>query len=76
MLHSTTKFMGGHGTTIGGVIVDGGNFDWTSGRFDNFTEADPSYHGLVYADLGAPAFILKARVQIAARHRRVPGAVQ
>ncbi len=56
--------MGGHGTTIGGIIVDGGNFDWTSGRFDNFTEADPSYHGLVYADLGAPAFILKARVQI------------
>ncbi len=61
--HSTTKFIGGHGTTIGGVIVDGGNFDWTSGRFPNFTEPDPSYHGLVYADLGAPAFILKARVQ-------------
>jgi len=62
--HSTTKFIGGHGTSIGGVIVDGGNFDWTSGRFANFTEPDPSYHGLVYADLGAPAFILKARVQI------------
>ncbi|MCB9430973.1 MAG: aminotransferase class I/II-fold pyridoxal phosphate-dependent enzyme [Ardenticatenaceae bacterium] len=62
--HSTTKFLGGHGTTIGGIIVDGGNFDWTSGRFPNFTEPDPSYHGLVYADLGAPAFILKARVQI------------
>ncbi len=62
--HSTTKFIGGHGTSIGGVIVDGGNFDWTSGRFPNFTEPDPSYHGLVYADLGAPAFILKARVQI------------
>ncbi|MFN2107358.1 MAG: O-acetylhomoserine aminocarboxypropyltransferase/cysteine synthase family protein [Candidatus Promineifilaceae bacterium] len=62
--HSTTKFIGGHGTTIGGVIVDGGNFDWTSGRFDNFTEPDPSYHGLVYAGLGPPAFILKARVQI------------
>lgn len=61
--HSTTKFLGGHGTTIGGVIVDGGNFDWTSGRFANFTEPDPSYHGLVYADLGPPAFILKARVQ-------------
>ncbi len=61
--HSTTKFIGGHGTTIGGVIVDGGNFDWTSGRFANFTTPDPSYHGLVYADLGAPAFILKARVQ-------------
>ena len=64
IVHSTTKFIGGHGTTIGGLIVDGGNFDWTSGRFDNFTEADPSYHGLVYADLGPPAFILKARVQI------------
>ena len=64
IVHSTTKFMGGHGTTIGGIIVDGGNFDWTSGRFDNFTEPDPSYHGLVYADLGPPAFILKARVQI------------
>ena len=61
--HSTTKFIGGHGTTIGGIIVDGGNFDWTSGRFPNFTEPDPSYHGLVYADLGPPAFILKARVQ-------------
>lgn len=61
--HSTTKFIGGHGTTIGGIIVDGGNFDWTSGRFPNFTEPDPSYHGLVYAELGAPAFILKARVQ-------------
>lgn len=65
--HSTTKFLGGHGTTIGGVIVDGGNFDWTSGRFDNFTTPDPSYHGLVYADLldaGLPPFAIKARVQI------------
>ena len=62
--HSTTKFIGGHGTTIGGVIVDGGNFDWASGRFNNFTEPDPSYHGLIYADLGPHAFILKARVQI------------
>jgi O-acetylhomoserine (thiol)-lyase len=63
--HSTTKFIGGHGTSIGGAIVDGGNFDWAgSGRFPNFTTPDPSYHGVVYADLGAPAFILKARVQI------------
>lgn len=62
--HSTTKFIGGHGTTIGGVIVDGGNFDWSSGRFPNFTNPDPSYHGLVYAELGPPAFILKARVQV------------
>jgi O-acetylhomoserine (thiol)-lyase len=62
--HSTTKFLGGHGTSIGGAIVDGGNFDWRGGRFANFTSPDPSYHGLVYADLGAPAFILKARVQM------------
>ena len=64
VLHSTTKFIGGHGTTIGGIIVDGGNFDWASGRFANFTTPDPSYHGLKFADLGPPAFILKARVQI------------
>jgi O-acetylhomoserine (thiol)-lyase len=65
VVHSTTKFIGGHGTAIGGVIVDGGNFDWRgSGRFPNFTEPDGSYHGLVYADLGAPAFIIKARVQM------------
>jgi len=65
VVHSTTKFIGGHGTSIGGIIVDGGNFDWAgSGRFPNFTQPDDSYHGLVYASLGAPAFILKARVQI------------
>ena len=65
--HSTTKFLGGHGQAIGGVIVDGGNFDWTSGRFENFTTPDPSYHGLKYADLvgvGLPPFAIKARVQI------------
>lgn len=62
---STTKFYGGHGTSIGGAIVDGGSFDWAgSGRFPNFTTPDPSYNGLKYADLGAPAFILKARVQV------------
>ncbi len=65
VVHSTTKFIGGHGTSIGGVIVDGGNFDWAgSGRFPGFTTPDPSYHGVVYADLGPAAFILKARVQI------------
>jgi O-acetylhomoserine (thiol)-lyase len=65
--HSTTKFLGGHGTTIGGIIVDGANFNWAGGRFDNFTTPDPSYHGLVYADLagaGLPPFAIKARVQI------------
>lgn len=67
VLHSTTKFIGGHGTTIGGIIVDGGNFDWTSGRFANFTTPDPSYHGLAYADvlgMGLPPFAIKARVQV------------
>lgn len=65
VVHSTTKFIGGHGTSIGGAIVDGGNFDWRlSGRFPNFTQPDPSYHGLVYADLGQIAFIVKARGQV------------
>jgi O-acetylhomoserine (thiol)-lyase len=67
VIHSTTKFLGGHGTTIGGMIIDGGNFDWASGRFDNFTTPDPSYHGLVYSSLvqvGLPPFMIKARVQI------------
>ena len=65
VVHSTTKFIGGHGTSIGGMIVDGGNFDWAgSGRFPNFTTPDDSYHGLIYASLGAPAFIVKTRVQI------------
>ena len=65
VVHSATKFIGGHGTSIGGVIVDGGNFQWAGNpRFPNFNTPDDSYHGLVYATLGAPAFILKARVQI------------
>ena len=65
VVHSATKYLGGHGSAIAGVIVDGGNFDWTaSGRFPGFTEPDPSYHGVVFADLGAPAYALKARVQL------------
>ncbi|MBJ8338500.1 bifunctional o-acetylhomoserine/o-acetylserine sulfhydrylase [Antrihabitans sp. YC3-6] len=64
VVHSATKYLGGHGTAIGGVIVDGGTFDWTQGRFPGFTTPDPSYHGVVFADLGAPAFALKARVQL------------
>ena len=66
VVHSLTKFCGGHGTSIGGAIVDGGTFDYAaSGRFPNFTEPDPSYHGLAYFPaLGHGAFILKARVQI------------
>ena len=68
VVHSATKYIGGHGTAIGGVIVDGGTFDWRVQRdgkdlFPGFTTPDPSYHGAVFADLGAPAFALKARVQ-------------
>ena len=68
VVHSATKFIGGHGTSIGGVIVDGGTFDYEgSGRFPGFTEPDPSYHGLVFGDLPEPLFaarfVLKARLQ-------------
>ena len=66
VVHSATKFIGGHGTSIGGVIVDGGKFDWkASGRFPGLTEPDPSYHGVVYTDAVGPiAYIIKARVQL------------
>jgi O-acetylhomoserine (thiol)-lyase len=65
VVHSATKYLGGHGTAIAGVIVDSGRFDWAaSGKFPGFTTPDPSYHGVVFADLGAPAFALKARVQL------------
>ena len=64
VVHSATKYLGGHGTAIAGVIVDGGTFDWTQGRHPGFTTPDPSYHGVVFADLGAPAYALKARVQL------------
>jgi O-acetylhomoserine (thiol)-lyase len=68
VVHSATKFLGGHGTSIGGVIVDGGTFDYEgSGKFPGFTEPDPSYHGLVFGDLPDPLFparfVLKARLQ-------------
>ncbi|RLL42950.1 aminotransferase class I/II-fold pyridoxal phosphate-dependent enzyme [Oceanobacillus piezotolerans] len=64
VVHSATKWIGGHGTTIGGVVVDGGRFNWGNGKFPGFTEPDESYNGLVFADLGAPAFALKLRVQL------------
>ncbi len=66
VVHSATKFIGGHGTSIGGLLVDGGNFDWEgSGRFPDFTEPDASYHGVRYvASFGNLAYILKARVQL------------
>ncbi|OVE75148.1 O-acetylhomoserine aminocarboxypropyltransferase [bacterium E08(2017)] len=70
VVHSCTKWIGGHGTSIGGVIIDSGKFDWSQGRHKGFTEPDPSYHGLVYWDalsdvpgMGNIAFIIKARVQ-------------
>ena len=65
-VHSATKFIGGHGTTIGGVIVDSGKFDWAaSGKFPQLVEEDPSYHNISYTrDLGAAAFIVAARVQL------------
>ncbi|MGE3798419.1 MAG: O-acetylhomoserine aminocarboxypropyltransferase/cysteine synthase family protein, partial [Thermomicrobiales bacterium] len=72
VVHSATKFIGGHGTAIGGVLVDGGKFDWgASGRFPDFTTPDPSYHGLVYNEVFSPAnfganiaFIIKARTHL------------
>jgi O-acetylhomoserine (thiol)-lyase len=73
VVHSATKYVGGHGTSIGGVVVDGGNFDWGNGKFPGFTTADPSYHGLVHWEAfksfppagGANvAFILKMRLQL------------
>ncbi|NQU41816.1 aminotransferase class V-fold PLP-dependent enzyme, partial [bacterium] len=70
VVHSCTKWIGGHGTSIGGVVLDGGKFDWSTGRFPDFTAPDPSYHGLVYWDvfgdfpgMGNVAYIIKARVQ-------------
>ncbi|MFY0544546.1 homocysteine synthase [Brevibacillus sp. H7] len=65
VVHSTTKFIGGHGTAIGGIIVDSGKFDWTNGKFPGLTTPDPSYHGVVYTEaVGNLAYIIKARVQL------------
>ncbi|MGO4887254.1 homocysteine synthase [Anaerobacillus sp. MEB173] len=65
VVHSATKFIGGHGTSIGGVIVDSGNFDWGNGKFPGLSEPDPSYHGVVYTEaVGNLAYIIKARVQL------------
>ncbi|MCM8537197.1 MAG: O-acetylhomoserine aminocarboxypropyltransferase/cysteine synthase [Lentisphaeraceae bacterium] len=70
VVHSCTKWIGGHGTSIGGCIVDAGNFDWSSGRFPEFTEPDPSYHGLKYWEtfgnlegMGNIAYAIKCRVE-------------
>lgn len=65
VVHSATKYIGGHGTSIGGLIVDSGNFNWGNGKFPDFTTPDESYHGIRYHnDLGRIAYILKARVQL------------
>lgn len=73
VVHSLTKFMGGHGTSIGGIVVDGGNFDWSRGRFPGFTEPDNSYHGLIHWDAFKAfppagnaniAFAMKMRLQL------------
>lgn len=65
VIHSTSKYMDGHALQVGGVIVDSGNFDWTNGKFPEFTEPDESYHGVVYTrDFGKAAYIVKARMQL------------
>lgn len=65
VIHSTSKYMDGHAVQVGGVIVDSGNFDWTNGKFPEFTEPDESYHGIVYTKAyGKAAYIVKARMQL------------
>ncbi len=65
VVHSLTKYIGGHGTSIGGAIIDMGTFDWSSGHFDDFTTPDNTYHGIVYSDLpNNTGYITKARVQL------------
>ncbi|GAB1308003.1 O-acetylhomoserine aminocarboxypropyltransferase/cysteine synthase [Urechidicola sp. KH5] len=64
VIHSLTKYIGGQGNSLGGVIIDAGTFDWASGKFPEFTEPNPSYHGLNYAEaLGAIAYIAKVRIE-------------
>lgn len=65
VVHSTTKYSEGHAQTIGGIVVDGGNFDWTNGKFNDFTTPDPSYHGLKYVEsFGQAAYIVKLRATL------------
>jgi len=65
VVYSLTKFIGGHGTSIGGCVVDGGKFPWDNGKFPEFTAPDPAYHGAVFWELlGNLAFIVKMRVQL------------
>ena len=65
VVHSTSKYLDGHALQVGGVIVDSGNFDWTNGKYPEFTEPDESYHGIVYTEVfGKMAYIVKARMQL------------
>lgn len=65
VVHSATKFIGGHGNSMGGIVVDSGKFNWNNGKFPSLTEADPSYHGLVYTDAqGDLAYIIRLRIQV------------
>ena len=65
VIHSTSKYMDGHALQCGGVIIDGGKFDWNNGKYPEFTEPDESYHGVVYTrDFGNMAYIIKARMQL------------
>ena len=80
VVHSATKYLGGHGSAIAGVIVDGGTFDWTNGKFPGFTTPDPSYHGVVFAELGPARIRAQGARATAARPRlgriavqRIPG---
>ncbi|MEG2076642.1 MAG: PLP-dependent transferase, partial [Victivallaceae bacterium] len=62
--HSTTKYIDGHASSLGGIVIEGGNFDWTNGKYPEFTEPDTSYHGLIYTkDFAAAPFTAKLRVQ-------------
>lgn len=65
VVHSATKFLGGHGTSIGGIIVDSGKFDWRNGKFPGLTEPEPSYHGVIFTEaVGELAYIIRARVTL------------
>ncbi len=65
IVHSTTKYIDGHASSLGGIVIDGGNFDWTNGKYPELVERDPSYHGVSYVqNFGAAAYIVKARVQL------------
>ena len=76
VIHSTTKYMDGHASVVGGVIVDSGNFDWTNGNFPELCEPDESYHGVRYvADFGKTAYITKARVQLMRDFGALPSAI-